>query len=84
MNKYYCGLQWKRGLVDWGWRGKKGTLRGKIFSSEKVVDCSKQIGFYVLYNKSEIVYIGNSWKYDLSSYYLYDCLKNMKTVKNQE
>ena len=77
MNKYYYGLKWKRELGDWGHRGKRGSLIGKRLHSGEKIDCSKQIGFYVLYNNSEIVRISNSWKSGSESFCMsiYDCLK---------
>lgn len=53
------GLMWNRDTVFWGRGGKKGVLEGR--RSGKVIDFSKQIGVYVLYDEGrKPIYVGQA------------------------
>ncbi|WP_156387810.1 GIY-YIG nuclease family protein [Methylobacterium sp. Leaf399] len=57
------GLRWTRDSVNWGERGRAGTLDGKLatIKSSEIVDFREQIGIYVLYEPGFIpVYTGQA------------------------
>lgn len=57
------GLRWARDSVNWGARGRAGTLEGKLatLKSSEIVDFRDQIGIYVLYEPGFIpVYTGQA------------------------
>ncbi|WP_375456286.1 GIY-YIG nuclease family protein [uncultured Methylobacterium sp.] len=57
------GLRWVRDSVNWGARGRAGSLDGKLatLKSSQIVDFREQIGIYVLYEPGFIpVYTGQA------------------------
>ncbi len=57
------GLRWDREGVNWGARGRAGTLDGKLatLKSSQIIDFRDQIGIYVLYEPGFVpVYTGQA------------------------
>jgi len=52
------GLRWQRDLIFWGWPGKAGCLLGRL--GDNVVDFRGQVGIYILYDTTKIIYIGQA------------------------
>jgi len=52
------GMYWSRGKIDWS----PGTPRllGRQNASSQVVDLSDQRGVYLLYDRSEVIYVGRA------------------------
>ena len=59
------GLFWERNLVDW--EPATGQLLGSGSAGVRGVDFAGQDGVYLLHNGNEIVYVGQSFRYNTTS-----------------
>jgi hypothetical protein len=50
-------MHWRRDYVDWK---NAPSLLGKQKDAEQQVDFNEQIGIYILYNNSQIIYVGRA------------------------
>jgi hypothetical protein len=56
------GHYWSRDIIDWGWKGRPGSLLGAFRpnAEESDADFRNQIGIYVLYDENrEAIYVGH-------------------------
>ena len=53
------GIRWDRELVSWE-KQRSGVIMGQAYQDEKPVNFAKQIGTYVLYDATNVVYVGRT------------------------